>query len=61
MSVTSFYLAGFIVLVIGLAIAAVLLNVPPLWAVIGSIVSIATAILAFSRKKPEDSSKKGSS
>jgi hypothetical protein len=55
--VTSFstYLIGFIVLIIGLALAAYLLNVPPVWIVVGVIVLIGLGILmATSRTKPRD-------
>ena len=54
---TSFstYLIGFIVLIIGLALAAWLLNVPPTWIVVGVIVLIGLGILmATSRTKPRD-------
>ena len=54
---TSFstYLIGFIVLIVGLALAAYLLNVPPVWIVVGVIVLIGLGILmATSRTKPRD-------
>ena len=54
---TSFstYLIGFIVLIVGLALAAYLLNVPPAWIVVGVIVLIGLGILmATSRTKPRD-------
>ena len=54
---TSFstYLIGFIVLIIGLALAAHLLNVPTVWIVVGVIVLIGLGILmATSRTKPRD-------
>lgn len=55
MSSFSTYLIGFIVLVIGLAIAASLLNVPPMWIVVGVIVMIGIGILtATSRTKMKD-------
>jgi len=55
MSSFSTYLIGFIVLVIGLAIAAFLLNVPPLWITVGAIVAIGAAIMmATTRTKPKD-------
>jgi positive regulator of sigma E activity len=51
----STYLFGFIVLVVGLALAAYLLNVPPTWIVVGVIVLIGLGILmATSRTKPRD-------
>jgi amino acid transporter len=55
--VTSFstYLFGFIVLILGLAMAAYLLNVPPLWITVGVIVLIGLGILmATTRTKPKD-------
>ncbi len=54
---TSFstYLIGFIVLILGLAMAAWLLNVPSLWIVTGVVVLIGLGILmATSRTKPKD-------
>ena len=51
----STYLIGFIVLIIGLALAAHLLNVPTVWIVVGVIVLIGLGILmATSRTKPRD-------
>ena len=35
------YLVGFIILIIGLGIAAYLLNVPPMWIVVGAVVLLA--------------------
>lgn len=55
MSSFATYLLGFIVLVIGLSIAAYLLNVPPLWIVVGAIVLIGIGILmATTRGKMKD-------
>ncbi|HEX2095644.1 MAG TPA: hypothetical protein VHG28_24820 [Longimicrobiaceae bacterium] len=54
---TSFqtYLLGFIVVVIGLAAAAYVLNVPAVWIAIGVIVLLGIGILsATSRTKPRD-------
>lgn len=49
------YLTGFVVLVIGLAIAAFLLNVPPMWIGVGVIVMIGIGILmATTRGKMKD-------
>jgi uncharacterized membrane protein YiaA len=49
------YLIGFIILVIGLAIAAFLLNLPPMWIGVGVIVLIGIGILtATSRTKMKD-------
>lgn len=49
------YLIGFIVLVIGLAIAAYLLGAPPLWIGVGVIILLGVGIIsATSRTKPRD-------
>lgn len=55
MSSFSTYLLGFIVLILGLGLAAYLLNVPPMWIAVGVIVLIGIGILmATSRTKPRD-------
>ena len=55
MSSFSTYLVGFIILVIGLAIAAYLLNVPAMWIGVGVIVLIGIGVLtATSRTKMKD-------
>jgi len=55
MSSFSTYLIGFIVLIVGLAIAAILLGVSPTWVVVGCIVLIGIGILtATTRTKPKD-------
>jgi hypothetical protein len=55
MSSFSTYLIGFIVLILGLAMAAWLLNVPVLWIAVGVVVLIGLGILmATSRTKPRD-------
>ena len=55
MSSFSTYLIGFIVLIIGLAMAAYLLGVPPMWITVGVIALIGIGILmATSRTKPKD-------
>jgi hypothetical protein len=54
---TSFqtYLLGFIILVIGLAVAAYLVGAPPLWIAVGAIVLIGIGIItATSSTKPRD-------
>jgi len=49
------YLIGYVILVIGLAIAAFLLNLPPVWIGVGAIVMIGIGILtATSRTKMKD-------
>jgi positive regulator of sigma E activity len=55
MSSFSTYLIGFIVLIIGLAIAAILVGVSQTWVIVGCIVLIGIAILmATTRTKPKD-------
>jgi hypothetical protein len=55
MSSFSTYLLGFIVLIIGLAVGAYLLNVPPTWIAVGVIILVGIGILmATSRTKPRD-------
>ena len=55
MSSFSIYLIGFIVLIVGLAVAAVLLGAPTQWIVVGAIILIGVGILsATSRTKAKD-------
>jgi positive regulator of sigma E activity len=55
MSSFSTYLIGFIVLIIGLAIAAILLGVSTTWVTVGAIVAIGIGIVsATTRTKPKD-------
>lgn len=55
MSSFSTYVIGWIVLIIGLAVAAYLVNVPPNWIAVGVIVLIGIGILlATTRTKPRD-------
>ena len=55
MTAFSTYLIGFIILIVGLAIAAYLLNVPTTWIAVGAIVLIGIGVLmATSRTKPRD-------
>lgn len=55
MSSFATYLVGFIILIMGLALAAHLLNVPGLWIVAGVIVMIGIGVLsATNRTKPRD-------
>jgi positive regulator of sigma E activity len=55
MSSFTTYLIGFIVLIIGLAIAAILVGVSQTWVIVGCIVLIGIAILmATTRTKPKD-------
>lgn len=49
------YLIGFVVLIVGLAVAAFLLGAPPMWIGVGVIVMIGIGILsATSRTKQKD-------
>ena len=55
MSSFSTYLIGFIVLIIGLAIAAILVGVPQTWVIVGAIVAIGIGIVtATTRTKTKD-------
>jgi len=55
MSSFSTYLIGFIVLVVGLAIAAYLVNVPRQWILVGVVILIGAGILmATTRTRPPD-------
>lgn len=55
MSSFSTYLLGFIILIIGVAVGAYLLNVPPTWIAVGVIILVGVGILmATSRTKPRD-------
>ena len=55
MSAFGTYLIGFIVLIVGLGMAAFLLNVPTMWIAVGVIVLIGIGILtATSRTKMKD-------
>jgi amino acid transporter len=49
------YLTGFIILIVGLAIAAYLLNIPTMWILVGVVILIGIGILmATSRTKMKD-------
>ncbi|HEY2067675.1 MAG TPA: hypothetical protein VGG84_17100 [Gemmatimonadaceae bacterium] len=49
------YLTGFVILIIGLAIAAYLLNIPTMWILVGVVILIGIGILmATSRTKMKD-------
>lgn len=55
MSSFSTYIIGFVILIIGLALAAYLLNVPAMWIAVGVVVLIGIGVLmATSRTKPRD-------
>jgi len=49
------YLLGFLILIVGLAIAAYLLNVPSMWIVVGAIILVGIGVLmATTRGKMKD-------
>jgi peptidoglycan/LPS O-acetylase OafA/YrhL len=55
MSSFSTYLIGFIILIIGLAVAAHLLGAPTMWIVVGAIVLVGIAIMtATTRTRTRD-------
>jgi len=55
MSAFGTFLIGFIVLIVGLGIAAFLLNVPTMWIAVGVIILVGIGILmATSRTKMKD-------
>jgi hypothetical protein len=55
MSSFATYLIGFIILVIGLAWAAILLNVPTLWVAVGVVALLGIGLMmATRREKPRD-------
>jgi hypothetical protein len=57
MSAFGTYLIGFIILILGLALAAHLLNVPALWIVAGVIVMVGIGVLtATTRTRQRDPS-----
>lgn len=55
MSSFATYLIGFIIVIVGLAVAAYLLNVPPMWIAVGVVVMIGLGVLmATTRTRPRD-------
>lgn len=55
MSSFSTYLIGFLILILGLGIAAYLLNIPSMWIAVGVIVLVGIGVLsATSRTKMRD-------
>jgi positive regulator of sigma E activity len=49
------YLIGFIILIVGLAIAAYLVNVPTQWILVGVVILIGIGVLLATRhEKPRD-------
>lgn len=55
MSTFQTYLIGFIVLLIGLAIAAYLLGVPAIWIVVGAIILLGIGIISATGRNNDDS------
>jgi positive regulator of sigma E activity len=54
------YLFGFIILIIGVAVAAYLLGAPTIWIVVGIIVLIGIGVIsATNRTKPRDPQQPG--
>lgn len=61
MSSFATYLVGFIILIVGLAIGAYLLNVPTSWIVVGVVILLGIGVLsATSRTRPRDPPPPGS-
>ena len=55
MSSFATYLIGFIILIVGLALAAIYLNLPPIWIGIGVVVLLGIGVLMATRhEKPRD-------
>ncbi len=55
MSSFATYLLGFVIVIVGLAVAAYLLNVPPMWIAVGVVVLIGLGVLmATTRTRPRD-------
>jgi uncharacterized membrane protein YiaA len=55
MSSFATYLIGFIIIIVGLALAAVYLNVPGIWIAVGVLVLLGLGILMATRhEKPRD-------
>jgi hypothetical protein len=49
------YLLGFLILIVGLGIAAYLLNIPPMWIIVGAIILVGIGVLmATTRGKMKD-------
>lgn len=61
MSSFATYLVGFIILIVGLAVGAYLLNVPTSWIIVGVIILLGIGVLsATSRTRPRDPPPPGS-
>ena len=49
------YLLGFLILIVGLGIAAYLLNIPPMWIIVGAIILVGSGgLMATTRGKMKD-------
>jgi hypothetical protein len=48
------YLLGFIILIVGLAVAAYLLGAPPVWIAVGLIILIGLGIMGATRQNGTD-------
>jgi hypothetical protein len=48
------YLIGFIIFIVGIAIAAYLLGAPPMWIAVGLIILIGIGIISASSRRPGD-------
>ncbi|CAN5803081.1 hypothetical protein BH23GEM6_BH23GEM6_15870 [soil metagenome] len=53
------YLLGFIILIVGLAVAAYLLGAPPVWIAVGLIVLIGLGIMGATRHNDTNSTSSG--
>jgi len=55
MSAFGTYFFGFLIVIVGFAVAAYLIGVPPMWIAVGSVVLLGLGIvMATSRTKPKD-------
>lgn len=45
------YLVGFIILIVGLALAAYLLNAPPVWIAVGVVILIGIGVIMASNRE----------
>lgn len=59
MSTFQTYLIGFIVLLIGLAIAAYLLGVPAIWIVVGAIILLGIGIISATGRNDDPRTPRG--
>lgn len=52
----SYYLIGFIILIVGVAAGAYLLGAPPVWIAIGIIILIGMGVMGATNRNPTDGS-----